>query len=194
MKRHGFTLIELVVVIAIIGVLAAILVPAMLGYVRRSKITTANNAARSIYNALNVAMVEMEAYDLPPQQLANRDIDTTGADIIAQKDYALPSSSTNDYNTLLKILYCKVCGYFSDVGKIQDISFRLRESGCIGTGVVNGKYPGTYPLAITVEDYKRRSGSWTSQNALAFALKDPTDESIPDAPPAMGEEGGGSGD
>ncbi|MGN1411850.1 MAG: type II secretion system protein [Oscillospiraceae bacterium] len=48
----GFTLVELVVVIAIIGVLASILVPNMMGYVRKSKYTKANSNARSIYNVL----------------------------------------------------------------------------------------------------------------------------------------------
>ena len=52
-NKKGFTLIELVVVIAIIGVLAAILVPSMLGYVKKSRLKSANSNAKTAYNAIN---------------------------------------------------------------------------------------------------------------------------------------------
>lgn len=58
--KKGFTLVELIVVIAIIGVLAAILVPTMLGYVENSRITSADQIAKTIKDATQVAATEMD--------------------------------------------------------------------------------------------------------------------------------------
>lgn len=51
-RLKGFTLVELVVVMAIIGVLAAILVPAMMNYIRKAQLKSANTNAKTAYNAV----------------------------------------------------------------------------------------------------------------------------------------------
>jgi type IV pilus assembly protein PilE len=55
MKRNGFTLIEVMIVVAIVGILAAVALPSYTGYVNRGKITEAM-AALADYS------IKMEQY------------------------------------------------------------------------------------------------------------------------------------
>ena len=58
-RRGGFTLIELMIVVAIIGILAAVAIPAFMKYIRRSKTTEATMNIRKVFDS-SVSYFEAE--------------------------------------------------------------------------------------------------------------------------------------
>lgn len=77
-KKKGFTLIELMAVIAIIAILAAVLVPTVSGYINRSKKTAVITQVRNVVSAVETYnATATTSIDVTPAKFENDFTDNT---------------------------------------------------------------------------------------------------------------------
>ena len=62
MKNKGFSLVELIIVIAIMAILAAAIAPALIRYIDKSRKTDDVAAAETVNTAVNAALANEDAY------------------------------------------------------------------------------------------------------------------------------------
>jgi len=60
--NKGFSLVELIIVIAIMAVLMAVLAPQLIKYVEKSRIQADDSAASEILNAVRIALTDEDIY------------------------------------------------------------------------------------------------------------------------------------
>jgi type IV pilus assembly protein PilA len=103
-NNKGFSLVELIVVIAIMAVLMAVLAPALLRYVEKSRIQSDDSTAAEVKNAVEIALSDDAIYDaldgtatVTVKYAADGTIsvtnDTTGGDVLNELKTTLKASS-----------------------------------------------------------------------------------------------------
>ena len=87
MKNKGFSLVELIIVIAIMAILAAAIAPALIRYIDKSRRSDDVAAAETINTATQAALANEDAYDEIQGKMPTNASDATPL-ITAQKDTA----------------------------------------------------------------------------------------------------------
>ena len=147
--KKGFTLIELIVVIAIIGVLAAILVPSMLGYVRKSKISSANSGASSIQKGFEATLTDCDSKGIKLE--FNGWVDFQDGKIKNALAH-ISSDGTNLSTNLTE----GVGNYFDKFHKAKGAAYIQRSSCPAVFCTTDGTYWGTFPSGyVEAKDYKK---------------------------------------
>ena len=95
-KKKGFTLIELIVVIAILGILAAVLIPKFTGFQNKAKATQALVNAKQIATAIDSLIVEGET----PVNTDNGNVEQlSGVDLAGATSPLTITDAVNGYFT-----------------------------------------------------------------------------------------------
>jgi type IV pilus assembly protein PilA len=175
--KKGFTLVELVVVIAIIGVLAAILVPTMLGVVQDSNITSADTTANQIKTQTTTFLTKMDA-----AKHGLKGVGASGAIVtasVAGGQWTVTADNAGQFGDGNKANWNGEDVNFNYEAFMEDVlrdfkdgyvEIALKSGACIGVAVI----PGTGGSAIGIQVTDWDNGEWNFTGTKAGLLDDGT--------------------
>ena len=91
MKNKGFSLVELIIVIAIMAILAAAIAPALIRYIDKSRRADDVTAAGTVESSVSAALANEDAYDEAVKDSIKEEMESSlpkGADIKYKKKQA----------------------------------------------------------------------------------------------------------
>ena len=148
-NKKGFTLVELVVVIAIVGILAAIIIPSVIIYISRARQATANEDAKNLFDHLASYAEELDTID---------DRSTLPDGIYY---YGQNVQQNANFNQALSD------AIEQEVGDISDnmcVLVKFVNSGfpkvIVATGGLNDEYYGIYPGSLKGEQEAYKTGAY----------------------------------
>lgn len=150
----GFTIVELIVVIAILAALAGILVPSMASYAQTSKFSAANADAKTAFNAAAMFITETRIGDEEILLSYSANGTRPGSDEMAQSLWDL----------MVDITKCSNPCYTMYLSNTKDVPVQLFFSSS-----VNDQYIGGFPTGNKIKGkFSELTISWTIEDGGAL--------------------------